>query len=194
VKNCILCSSCKKWSSTQYFIRRESNIAILRLPFPQIRIILPSSLHSNLNVINVHFIISLPYSPGVLNTFIFHRRAGIAQWYSAGLRAGWSGVRFSAGAGKFSLHHRVQAGLEAHPSSYPMGARGSFPGCKAAAAWSWPPSSSTEVKECVELYLHSPNTPWCCQLYLYFLPFICHKQLPATRSRRYYKLQTVGFT
>jgi hypothetical protein len=55
-------------------------------------------------------------------------RAGIAQWYSAGLRAGWSGVRVPAAAGNFSLHHRVQTGSEAHPASYPMGTRGSFPG------------------------------------------------------------------
>jgi hypothetical protein len=84
---------------------------------------------------------------------------GIAQWYSAGLRAGWSGVRFSAGAGNFSLHHRVQTGSGTHPAYYIMGTRGSFPAGKAAGAWNWPLTSiSAEVKECVELYLHSPNT------------------------------------
>jgi hypothetical protein len=36
----------------------------------------------------------------------------------------------------------------------------SFPGGKAAGAWSWPLTpSSAEVEEYVELYLHSPNTP-----------------------------------
>jgi hypothetical protein len=54
-----------------------------------------------------------------------------------------SRFRFSAGVGNFSLHHRVQNGSGAHPASYPMGTRASFP----------------EVKEYVELYLHSPNTP-----------------------------------
>jgi hypothetical protein len=44
-----------------------------------------------------------------------------------------SRVRFSAGAGNFSLHHRVQNGSGAHPAYYPMGTRGSFPGGKAAA-------------------------------------------------------------
>jgi hypothetical protein len=39
---------------------------------------------------------------------------------------------FPAGAGNFSLHHRVQNGSGAHPASYPMGTRGSFPGSKAA--------------------------------------------------------------
>jgi hypothetical protein len=44
------------------------------------------------------------------------------------------GVRVPAGAGNFSLHHRVQNDSGAHPASYPMGSRGSFPGVKAAGA------------------------------------------------------------
>jgi hypothetical protein len=39
-------------------------------------------------------------------------------------------VRFSAGAGNFSPHHRIQKGSGAHPDSYPMGIRGTFPGVK----------------------------------------------------------------
>jgi len=46
-------------------------------------------------------------------------------------------VRFSAGAGNYSLHHRIQNGSGSHLASYPMGTRGSFPGGKAAGAWSW---------------------------------------------------------
>jgi hypothetical protein len=68
-------------------------------------------------------------------------------------------VRFPAGAGSFSLHHRVQNGSGAHPASYQMGTGDSFPRDKAAGAWSWPLTSSAEVKEWMELYLHSPNTP-----------------------------------
>jgi hypothetical protein len=45
-----------------------------------------------------------------------------------------SRVRFPTRAGNFSLHHHVQNGSEAHPASYPMGTRGSFPGSKAAGA------------------------------------------------------------
>jgi hypothetical protein len=45
-----------------------------------------------------------------------------------------SRVRFPAGAGNFSPHHRIQNGSGAHPASYPMGTRGSFPGGKAARA------------------------------------------------------------
>jgi hypothetical protein len=57
---------------------------------------------------------------------------GIALSY--GLDAWGSRVRFPAGAGNFSLHHRVQNGSEAHPASYPMGTRGSIPGGIAAEA------------------------------------------------------------
>jgi hypothetical protein len=64
---------------------------------------------------------------------------GIALVY--GLDDRGSRVRFPAGAGNFSPHHRVQNGSGAHPASCPMGNRGSFPGCKAAGAWSWPLTS-----------------------------------------------------
>jgi hypothetical protein len=88
--------------------------------------------------------------------------AGIAQWCSAELRAGWSRVRVPAGVGNFSFHHRVQTGCVVHPASYPMGARGSFSGGKAAGGWSWPLTSIyCRDQECVEPYIHSPNTLWC---------------------------------
>jgi hypothetical protein len=45
-----------------------------------------------------------------------------------------SRIRFPVGAGNFSLHHCVQNGSGAHPASYPVGTRGSFPGGKAAGA------------------------------------------------------------
>jgi len=50
---------------------------------------------------------------------------------------GWTtGVQFPAGAMMmlfFSYHH-VQTSPEAHPVAYPMGIRGYYPECKAAAA------------------------------------------------------------
>jgi hypothetical protein len=52
-----------------------------------------------------------------------------------------SRFRFPAGAGNFSLHHRVQNGFGAQPASYPMGTRGCFPGGKVTGAWSWPLTS-----------------------------------------------------
>jgi hypothetical protein len=60
----------------------------------------------------------------------------------------------------FPLHHRVQNGSGAHPASYPIGTRGSFLGVKRPGREAdHSPPSSAEVKECLELYLHSPNTP-----------------------------------
>jgi hypothetical protein len=60
---------------------------------------------------------------------------GIALGY--GLADRGSRVRFPAGTGYFSPHHRVQNGSGAHPASYSTATRGSFPGGKAAGAWSW---------------------------------------------------------
>jgi len=51
------------------------------------------------------------------------------------------GVRVPAGAGNFSLHHRVQTSSGPHPASHPMGNKGSFPAGKAAGTWSWPLTS-----------------------------------------------------
>jgi len=41
----------------------------------------------------------------------------------------------------------VQTGSGAHPASYPVETKGSFPGGKAARVWSW-------SQECMELHLH----------------------------------------
>jgi hypothetical protein len=65
-------------------------------------------------------------------TIINSSTVGIALDY--GLDDRGSGVRFLAGAGNFSLHHRLQNGSGAHPASCPIGTRGSFPGGKAAGA------------------------------------------------------------
>jgi hypothetical protein len=64
---------------------------------------------------------------------------GIALGYGLGDRG--SRVRFLAGAGNHSLHHGVQNSSGAHPASYSMGTRGSFPRGKAAGAWSLSPTS-----------------------------------------------------
>jgi hypothetical protein len=73
---------------------------------------------------------------------------------SVGIRLGYglddrgSRVRFPAAAGNFSLYHRVQNGSGAHPTSYPMGTRGSLPGAKRPGRESdHSPPSSAEVKE-----------------------------------------------
>jgi hypothetical protein len=89
------------------------------------------------------------YFPKIHSNFIFTFKAlfhvvrdssvGIALGY--GLDDRGSRIRFLERAGNFSLHHRVQNGSGAHPASYPMGIRCSFPGGKAAGAWSWPLTS-----------------------------------------------------
>jgi hypothetical protein len=68
------------------------------------------------------------------------------------------GVQFPAGARNFSLQHHVQTASGAHPASYPMGTRAlslgvKWSGCEAEHS----PPSSAKFKECVELYVHSPN-------------------------------------
>jgi len=46
------------------------------------------------------------------------------------------GVRVPASTENFPLYYRVQTGSGAHPVSCPTGTGGSFPGDKAAGAWS----------------------------------------------------------
>jgi hypothetical protein len=65
----------------------------------------------------------------------------------------------SRGVGNFYLHHRVQNGSGAHPASSIMGTRAISLGVKPAREADHSPPSSAEVKEWVELYIHSPSTP-----------------------------------
>jgi hypothetical protein len=73
-----------------------------------------------------------------IGNFILLRKLGRSRDSSVGIALDYgldnwgSRVRFPAGAGNYSLHHCVQNGSGAHPASYPMGTRGSFPGVKAA--------------------------------------------------------------
>jgi hypothetical protein len=60
------------------------------------------------------------------------RDSSVGTALGYGLDDQGSRIRFPTGAGNFSLHHGVQDGSGAHPASYPMGGRGSFPGGKAA--------------------------------------------------------------
>jgi hypothetical protein len=61
-----------------------------------------------------------------------HGSVGTATDY--GLDERMFGVRFPAGAGNFSLPHRVQAGSGAHPTSYAVVIEDSFPEVKADGA------------------------------------------------------------
>jgi hypothetical protein len=69
-----------------------------------------------------------------------------------------SRVRFPARAGNFFLHHHVQNGSGASPIQWvPVALSLEVRWSRREADHS--PPSSAEVKEWVELYLHSPNTP-----------------------------------
>jgi hypothetical protein len=86
--------------------------------------------------------------------------AGIAQWYSDGLRAGWSGVRVQIEVGNVLFPHRIRigSGPTQPPIPWVLGALSlGIKGQECEADHS--PSSSVEVKEYVELYFHSPSTP-----------------------------------
>jgi hypothetical protein len=102
--------------------------------------------------------------------------ARIAQWFSTGLRAGWSGILVPAGAGNFSLHHRVQTGSGAHPASYPVGTRGSFP--RGRAALDLHLVNRSRMREALPPLLHTPSKRGAQlkkaqgQLYLLPLPVI----------------------
>jgi hypothetical protein len=87
---------------------------------------------------------------------------GIALGY--GLDDWGSRVRFPAGTGNFSLHHRVQNGSGTHPASSPMGTKGSFPEGKAAGREAdHSPPSRAEVKNAWS-YTSTPQNvfmAWC---------------------------------
>jgi len=67
------------------------------------------------------------------------------------------GIRILAGAENFSFRRCVQNGSGTHTASYPMGTGGSYLGIRRPEREAdHSPLSSAEVKECMELYLHSP--------------------------------------
>jgi hypothetical protein len=86
----------------------------------------------------------------------------LCQWYSTGLQAGWPGVRVSARSENLSLYHCcAQTASGAHPSSYPMGTRGSFPGGvkRSEREADHSPLSSAEFKNSWSYISIPPNKP-----------------------------------
>jgi hypothetical protein len=95
-----------------------------------------------------------------INIIIRSRYSSLAMALGYELDDRGSRVRFPEGAGNFSLHRRVQNGSGAHPASYPMGSRGSFPGGKAAGAQSWPLTSNyCRGRRMSGAIFPLPNTP-----------------------------------
>jgi hypothetical protein len=74
----------------------------------------------------------------------------------------------------------------AHPASYPMGNRGSFPGGKAAGAWSWPLTfiqcRGQRMREAIPPLPQHGFMKWCSgkaqgQLYFYLYPYPNNKRV-----------------
>jgi hypothetical protein len=72
-----------------------------------------------------------------------------------------TGVQSPAEEKDFSSSLRVQTRSEAHPTFYPVGTVGPFPGLKRSQGTDTDhsPSSSAKVKNELELYLLSPLVP-----------------------------------
>jgi hypothetical protein len=96
-------------------------------------------------------------------------RGRIAQlvWrLSYGLNDADSGVRFPAGAGKFSVLHPIQTGSGAHSAFYIMGTGGSFPvkgGERPGRETDHSPHSSADVKKawrCGAIPPHPNMSSW----------------------------------
>jgi hypothetical protein len=81
-------------------------------------------------ILRVYLASPMLYTQSIIITESRHSSVSVALGY--GLDNRGSRVRFPAGARNFSLHHRVQNDSGAHLASYPMGTKGSFPGCKVA--------------------------------------------------------------
>jgi hypothetical protein len=109
-----------------YFELWIITVRILRHRYFKIpsNIFLSSMCRSNLFLL--YFIRRFQWSFYLIYNSIF---IGIAKWYSAGLRAGWSGVRVPAEAGNYSLHNRVLTGSGSHPAG------SCFHWGKGACAW-----------------------------------------------------------
>jgi hypothetical protein len=84
----------------------------------------------------------------------------MAQWYSGGLRAGRPGIRVPAGAGNYSLSTAPTPALwHIQPPIQWVPGAPSFRVQRLGREADLSPPSSSEVKECVELYFRSPSTP-----------------------------------
>jgi hypothetical protein len=69
------------------------------------------------------------------------------------------GVRVLSGTGSFSPHYRAQTFSAAHPASFTLDTRVSFLEGEGSREWNWPLNCiQCQGQECVEVYIHSPNT------------------------------------
>jgi hypothetical protein len=87
-----------------------------------------------LNVISMNLKVSCDSTLNRMESSAYIRFRSLGTALGYGLDDRGSSVRFQAGAGNFSLHHRVHNCSGAHPVSYPMVTGGSFSGGKVAGA------------------------------------------------------------
>jgi hypothetical protein len=131
-----------------FFLLRFTTHYRTCVSFISLWFILMSTLLDDLNTFLVHISVSSRLKEELtLNLGQYMAKgewlSGIALCYGLEDR----GVRVPAGAGNFSLHHRVQTDSGAHPASYPTVTGGSFSRGKAAGRETdHSPPSGAEVK------------------------------------------------
>jgi hypothetical protein len=98
----------------------------------------PIDFNSQLHKIDLQEIYALgpqvSSSTEAFNLYFVSIDSSVSIALGYGLDDRGSRVRFPTEVGTFSLHRRVQNGSGAHPTSYPVDTRGSFPGGKADGA------------------------------------------------------------
>jgi hypothetical protein len=92
---------------------------------PNVRDLHFTLIQNKSNYISVYFKCHILY---ILDEKSRNRSVGIATGY------GLDGLGSIPGSVNFYLHHSVQTGSGAHPASYLVGTRGSFPRSKAAGS------------------------------------------------------------
>jgi hypothetical protein len=82
----------------------------------------------------------------VVNCWLPNRDSSVGIALGYGLDVRGSKVRFSAGAGNFSLHHRVQNGSGSHPASCRMSTRDHSPPLVPSSKNEWSHTSAPPIR------------------------------------------------
>jgi hypothetical protein len=148
---CLSISSSLIWSPWQYTVHSTSYVTRrLRRPFNPVSFSVPGpNVHPSAPDFQIPSIYFLP--SGVRNHIrhpyeVTHNLIQYMKTIGYGLDDR-SSIPGTGNDGAFSLRYRARIGDETHPAPYSIGSGGSFPGGKAAGAWSWPlNTTSTEMR------------------------------------------------